>query len=436
MKAFSLFKVSAFIFLLSATLLLGGCGEECSHKYMSESETKPTHDKEGYTTYTCMECDYTYKSDFIAPLGHAMRKEVHTPTCTDEGYTYNYCDCGYHFSSDIIPPTGHVMSTEEIIPPACTSIGRTVSDCTVCGHHFETPIAPLAHDLQIGARTYLSVDSQISSVTYTCSRCDLNYKGDHLFYHDIYRGAYVENTAVLAKGLDVSYHQHDQNASGEYLPLNWNAIKAAGYDFAILRAGYMGTGNVGVTDKVYEMNYRDARAAGLDLGVYFYSYAYSVDDAEKEAEFLLTLLEGKTFEYPIFFDLEDPAIAAKNLSASELTDICTTFINILQKNGYYSALYINDSWLKESLDTQKVTTMFDIWYARYKSDTDTIIEDVWNTENFGKQMAMWQFSKTGIIDGIVHTNGKNVTFDMNYAYKDYPTLIKGLGLNGFGIGAA
>ena len=80
-----------------------------------------------------------------------------------------------------------------------------------------------------------------------------------------------------------------------------------------------------------------------------------------------------------------------------------------------------------------MTVLFDIWYARYASDTETIVDGVWNTEKFGPQMAMWQFSKTGIIEGVLRKNGSddNVLFDMNYAYKDYPTLIKSLGYNGF-----
>lgn len=426
------------ILLLSAVIALAlaftGCTKnECDHEFTIETVTPPTHESEGRTTVICSDCDYMYYTDHVAPLGHDMKKEIHHPTCTAEGFTYNFCECGYHFNTDIIPPTGHTL-TKTTVEPTCTEEGHIISTCTVCNHSYDSPIEPLGHDIQV-ERRFVSVNQQIANSTYTCSRCDLNYIGDHTFYHDIFKGAYVDNTEVLAKGLDVSYHQHQQNSDGEYLPLDWATIKSQGYDFAILRAGHMSTGNNGKIDAVFEMNYRDARAAGVQLGAYFFSYAYSVEDAILEAKFLLTLLEGKTFEYPIFFDIEysDATIEAKGLTPDKLTEICSAFINELQNNGYYAALYTNNKWLTEYLYTDKIVTLFDVWYARYASNTETIVDGVWNTEKFGPQMSMWQFSHTGIIDGILKQDGsgEHVQFDMNYAYKDYPTIIKELGYNGF-----
>jgi GH25 family lysozyme M1 (1,4-beta-N-acetylmuramidase) len=76
--------------------------------------------------------------------------------------------------------------------------------------------------------------------------------------------------------------------------------------------------------------------------------------------------------------------------------------------------------------------MFDIWYARWLTDkTDVVInEAVWK-DYYGDQMAMWQFSQTGVIDGFTRADGTPIYFDLNYAYKDYPTLIKKLGYNGY-----
>ena len=75
--------------------------------------------------------------------------------------------------------------------------------------------------------------------------------------------------------------------------------------------------------------------------------------------------------------------------------------------------------------------MFDIWYARYPSLEGVVTEAVWNEEKYGQQMAIWQFSKTGVIEGINKLNGDPMYFDLNYSYKDYPTIIKELGYNGF-----
>ena len=437
MKALTVFKIFGFVFLMTALLLLSACDDECSHGNTSETIIPPTHEEQGKTTVSCLDCVYSYNKDFVPPVGHTMKKEIHTPTCTEEGYTYNYCDCGYHFNTNIVPPNGHVLSEEEILPATCMAPGRVSVTCTVCSHSYESPLSPLGHELKCVERSNVSLKDRTGEASFRCDRCELEYDTP-LLYSNIYKGAFVDNTQILAKGVDVSKHQHDKNDDGEYLPLDWAKIKAAGFDFAILRAGYMGSGNVGVTDPVYEMNYRDARQAGLDLGVYFYSYAYSVEDARAEAEFLLTLLDGKTFEYPIYFDIEDSRIPEKGLTKADLTNICIEFISILQENGYYAALYTNNRWLTDHLEADALTGLVDVWYARYATDKEVVNEGTWKDEWFGKQMAMWQFSHTGTIDGIKYTTTKNekfgtddVLFDLNYVYKDYPSIIKSLGYNGF-----
>ncbi len=447
---------------------------------MTQTVIEPTHEKQGRTVYFCNDCEYTYDSDFVAPLGHTLSKELHAPTCTSEGYTYNFCRCGYHFNSDqvaplehtftqefhaptcteqgytsntckcgysyasdIVPPTGHVMTVSAEVAPTCDAEGYKAGDCTLCGEHYTYDIkAPLGHALTV-ERGYVSLNNGLAESRYTCSRCELDHAADFLFYSDVYQGAYVENTQILCKGIDVSKWNHNIDASGNYLPLDWELIKDAGFEFVILRAGYMGSGNVFVDDPVFEMNYRDAKAAGLGVGAYIYSYAYSIEDARAEAAAMVEVLAGKQFEYPIYFDIEysDAKITEKGLTPEIITSICKEFISIMQDNGYFTALYTNQKWLTEHFISSEVTALFDIWYARYKylKPTDgttpvpVVNEDTWNTDKFGAQMAMWQFSETGTIEGIQANDGKNtpIYFDLNYCYKDYPTLIKHYGLNGF-----
>ena len=441
MKVSTVLKISSLLFLLTAILSFSACDDECPHANTSETIIPPTHEEQGKTTVSCLDCVYFYDTDFVPPVGHTMKKEIHLPTCTDEGYTYNYCNCGYHFNTDIISPNGHVLSEEEITPATCMLPGRVSVSCTVCDHCYEAPLSPLGHDLKFLSRSNVSLNDRTGEARFKCDVCELEYD-TFLLYSNIYKGAFVENSQTLSKGVDVSYHQHETNSEGEYLPLDWVKIKEAGFDFAILRTGYMGLGNTGVTDPVYEMNYRDAREAGLELGAYFFSYAYSVEDARAEAEFLLTLLDGKTFEYPIYFDIEytDQKITDNNLTRADLTNICIEFISTLQENGYYAALYTNNKWLTNYLEADALTELVDIWYARYTTTQEVVTEGVWNDGWFGKQMAMWQYSCTGVIDGIKFSSKKNkefgtddVIFDFNYCYKDYPTLIKSLGYNGFPI---
>ena len=432
-----IFKTFLLLALFATFLvLLVACKDECDHPYMSEVTVDPTHEKEGRTVYYCLDCDYEYSSSFTPPVGHSLTKELHSPTCTEQGYTYNYCQCGYHYTSDYTPPLGHTLSIESV-DPTCDTEGYKVADCCVCGYHYTFDVvSPRGHELSV-ERTYVSLDNEVATSTYTCTKCELNYVGDYVFYNDIYKGAYVSNSTVVAKGIDVSRHQHEQDANGNWLPLDWAQIKAQGYDFAILRIGYMGSGNVGKLDPVFEMNYKAAKEAGLAVGAYIYSYAYTVSDARAEAEFVMQAIEGKQFEYPIFLDVEDNLIL--NNATDSITDICSEFVNILQSNGYFAAIYANPNWLINHMDTQKVTTLFDVWYARWlTADTSTVVnEATWN-KDYGEQMAMWQFSQTGNIEGIYYPYSKNedgsqklVSFDLNYSYKDYPSIIKKYGLNGF-----
>ena len=83
--------------------------------------------------------------------------------------------------------------------------------------------------------------------------------------------------------------------------IDWKKVKAAGYEHAIIRAGF--GREASQVDNKFEHNYKNAKAAGVKLGAYWYSYADSVEDAKREAAACLTVLEGKTFEMPIFFDM-------------------------------------------------------------------------------------------------------------------------------------
>ena len=439
MKKTYILKVALCAVIAISALTLLSCSEKCAHVAITSSVTEPTHTSQGFTTRTCPECGYSYECDYVAPLGHTFVSQVFAPSCTEQGYTHYECDCGYAFDSDFVPPLGHTLSTASVAA-TCDTEGYKIADCTVCGEHYTYDItSPLGHAL-LSERGYVSATQQTASTHYTCERCDLDYFGDHLFYHDVYKGAHVKDGTVLAKGLDVSYHNHEQNGDGSYTSLNWTHIKSQGFDFVILRAGYMKSGNQLYVDPVFEKNYAEAKAAGLDVGAYFFSYAYSIEDAQAEARAFLTLLEGKQFEYPVFFDIEHSAekIAEKGLTRSELTDICVEFISTLQQNGYYAALYTNEDWLVSYLDRTKIVTLFDVWYARYLSNTDTVVDATWDVEKYGPHLCMWQFSKTGIIDGVYYKYKKDgngaamaIPFDMNYAFRDYPALIRELGLNGY-----
>lgn len=418
------------LLIFPCVLLMFSCNKECPHTYMTQTVVEPTHEKQGRTVYYCLDCEYEYSTDYVAPLGHTLQHETHLPSCTEQGYTYNYCRCGYHYTSNFVPPKGHTLSITEVAA-SCNTEGYKIADCEICDLHYTfDAVAPLGHALK-AETTYVATCKQNGSTTYVCERdgCEFSYIGDYIFYSDLFEGAYTSNTTALAKGVDTSKHNHNKDSEGNLLPLDWNGIKAAGFDFAILRLGYMGSGNIGQVDPAFEMDYAAAKEAGLDVGAYFYSYAYTVEDARAEAEFALTLLEGKTFEYPIYFDIEDES--QMGLDRQLLTDICVEFCSILQEHGYYASIYTNNTWLSTLLQKDKLATLFDIWYARYDSLNYAINDDAWE-ESFGDQMVMWQFSATGQIEGL-DLGTTNDYIDLNYVYKDYPTLIKSMGYNNFSL---
>lgn len=205
---------------------------------------------------------------------------------------------------------------------------------------------------------------------------------------------------MKTKGIDVSKWQGN---------IDWAKVKAAGIQFAMLRGGFGKTASQ--IDSKFEQNYRNAKAVGMPVGVYHYSYAKTVEDAKKEAQFCLSYIKGKTFEYPIAFDIEDNSQA--NLGKATLTAIAKAFCAEVEKAGYYVCIYANLDWLKNKLDMAALSD-YDVWVAQWA-----------NKCSYGGAYGMWQYSDKGSVNGI----SGNV--DMDEAYKDYPHIMKVNGLNGF-----
>ena len=213
----------------------------------------------------------------------------------------------------------------------------------------------------------------------------------------------VETTEI--RGIDVSKWQ------GE---IDWKKVKAAGIKFAMIRLGYGSSkGDACGLDGYFEKNVKNAIAAGIDIGCYFYSYATSVAAAKKEAACVINVLQKYkgVFTYPVAFDLEDKT--QQGLGKQVLTDMVIAFGDAIEKAGFYCSLYSNPSWMKSYLDADRVKR-FDLWLAHWTDKT-----------NYAGAYGMWQNSSSGKVNGI------NGNVDTDFAYKDYPTIIKGKKLNGF-----
>ena len=428
--------------------------KSCDYEFISETVaplghsitsvvTDPTCKDEGFTTNSCENCDYEFISDIVAPIGHSFKNDIIEATCTSQGYTVSLCSaCTASFVSDLTPTLPHDM-TATVVAPSCNSEGFTKKSCKNCDYAFiSDQVAPLGHSIasavvnpqceEQGFTNYFCLTSGCNysyasdftppaghTITLTHKHASAQEPGyikhscpcgyeyfDYIMPTDVFTGAYADSDVQLARGIDVS------KWNGE---LDFAGIKAAGFDFVIIKAGSI----VG-KDPYFEENYAAAKAAGLDVGAYFYSYAKSLDEIDEEAELFLAWLEGKQFEYPVYFDIEDPS--QETLGRSLLTDMTVRFVGRLQSEGYFCGVYVNNNWLMNLLDTERITTYFDVWYARYKSEN---IED-WN-ESWGDRYGMWQYTDKGEI------GEHECLFDMNFVYRDYPTLIKEWGYNGFSV---
>lgn len=192
--------------------------------------------------------------------------------------------------------------------------------------------------------------------------------------------------------------------------VDFQKAKNDGVDFAMIREGY-GKENPNQIDKKFEENYKKAKAVGVPVGVYHYSYADSVADAKLEAQFCLKNIKGKQLEYPVVFDIEDKE--QLKLNNRQRTDICKAFCEEIENAGYYAMIYCNLNWWNNYLIKKELENKYDLWLAQ------------WGVEKPSITCGIWQKSDKGHIDGICG----NV--DINVAYKNYPAIMKKNGLNGF-----
>ena len=214
------------------------------------------------------------------------------------------------------------------------------------------------------------------------------------------------------KGVDVSNHNGDIDIA---------KIKAAGYDFVMIRCGF-GDDLASQDDKRFEKNVKKCEEAGMPWGVYLYSYALTVSEAESEVAHTLRLLKGKKPTMPVAFDMEDAdGYKKKNGMPSQktLAKICKTYLEGIEEAGFYPMLYMSLSWIK-NFEDKELLGAYDIWLAQWNSECS------YNGETLG----IWQYGgETNYIDGN-SISGVGV-IDKDFCYKDYPLLIKNQHYNGW-----
>ena len=190
--------------------------------------------------------------------------------------------------------------------------------------------------------------------------------------------------------IDVSEHQGN---------INWDQVKSTGVEGVIIRCGY-GDDIASQDDIYWKRNADECTRLGIPFGVYIYSYATSMAQAESEAQHALRCVKGYKLSYPIYLDLEHSGTEAGAV------DRAKRFGDIIEAAGYWCGIYANLSWWNNYLPG---LDRFTKWIAQYNSQCDYT----------GKNKDMWQYTSGGRVAGI----SENV--DMNECYRDLPAEIKG-----------
>lgn len=197
----------------------------------------------------------------------------------------------------------------------------------------------------------------------------------------------TEDTLI---GIDVSNHQGD---------IDWEMVKNSGVEFAFIRIGYGHNREAKIMeDEKFRKNLEGARNAGLKVGLYFYSYATEIWEAEEQANWIVKTLNGEKIDLPIVFDYETwKSFPTYNINIVDLNKVAKRFLDILHDNGYEGMNYSSKYYLNTIWNLSEYPT----WLAHYVSKT-----------NYDKDFKVWQFSNTGEVPGI------NGFVDLDVLYLD------------------
>ncbi len=195
-------------------------------------------------------------------------------------------------------------------------------------------------------------------------------------------------------GIDVSRH------NGE---INWNAVKASGVDYVIIRCGYRGsaTGAL-IQDQNFTKNIKGATAAGLKVGIYVFSQAVNEVEAVKEASLAVACAKGYNLTYPIFIDTESSGGRADRIDKATRTAVVNAFCQTVVNSGYKAGIYASKTWFEDKLSMGAISGSYRIWLAQYAA-----------APTYKGKYDMWQYSSKGKISGI------KGNVDLNLSYMGY-----------------
>ena len=195
---------------------------------------------------------------------------------------------------------------------------------------------------------------------------------------------------MAIKGIDVSEFQSN---------IDWAKVKKSGIEFAILKIGNIYDYDTNYKDSKFDINYKKCKEQGIKIGAYVYNYCNTISTLKKGLEWVISKLDGKEFDLPIYLDMEDKDIQGETVET--LTNQCNEFAKYIKSKGYGVGVYANAGWLKNKLDMSSFDKDLSIWVAQYEVSKPQI-----------DNPDIWQYSSDGKVNGI---NGR---CDVNYLYNE------------------
>lgn len=274
-------------------------------------------------------------------------------------------------------------STEEEEEKQKEEEEEKVSDPSTDGKHTKL----IAED---GTEEWVSINPYLTKNTY--DNAGLVYQYPIMKY-------YEDSEKVSRVGIKVSAEDGD---------INFDRLKKAGVDFAMIQIGSRGygSGNLMADDMFYE-NVRKATEAGMDIGVTFFSQAVTTEEALEEANRVMEGLQGFTVVYPVVFDMEyikNDTARVQGLSKDAKTEIAMTFLNAIQQAGFKAMLYGDKEWLIRKVDLTKLIS-YDVWFSQEG-----------DTPDYPYRFTMWEYTKTAKLNGMEDPAKLSICF-IDYASK-------------------
>ena len=230
-----------------------------------------------------------------------------------------------------------------------------------------------------------------------------SYKTENFYIEDGFMAYHDdEGNKISHLGVDLSYHQEN---------VNWDELKASGVEFVMLRCGYRGYSEGGlVKDEKFDEYAKACNEHDIALGVYFFTQAVSVEEAEREAEFTLELIKDYKISYPVAIDTEYVSDSDARTNIEEIdedlrSDMCIAFCEKIKAAGYYPMVYASENWIRRELNFEALQD-YDLWAPQYLEEND-----------FMYDFTIWQYTEKGFIQGV------DEQVDLDISMVDYASFV-------------